>query len=236
MKNAQGNQEAKRMAGEAAVSWVQEGMTVGIGTGSTVAFFIAALGRRIREESLHMYGVPTSFMSRVACGEAGIICLDPSAVRSLDLTVDGADEIDPALNAIKGGGAAHTIEKIIASLAQRFVLIADASKLTPRLGSGFPLPVELMPQAWGLFCRCAEEAGLTYTLRQAVRKDGPVITDNGNFIVDVQILEHQDIQTVDRLLLAIPGVVDTGLFTGIATEAVVSDGERVWTLRRPDEA
>jgi ribose 5-phosphate isomerase A len=230
LKNASSNQELKKLAGIHAADLVQDGMLIGIGTGSTVAFFIKELGRRIRE-GLHIRGgVPTSCGTRLLCIEEGIPVIDSMQVNRLDLAIDGADEIDPCLNAIKGGGAAHTIEKIVASMSDEFILVADESKLSPALLTKFPLPVEVIPPALSLVKKRIELLGGKPVLRSGVRKDGPVITENGNFVLDINFdTRPSDLECLDAELKKIPGLLETGLFSGIAKKALISSKDGVET-------
>jgi ribose 5-phosphate isomerase A len=133
VKNSDTNKELKKMVGTAAAALITDGMVCGLGTGSTVAFLLAELGRRVREENLRITGVPTSFQSRILCREYGIPTLEIQDCFKLDLAIDGADEVDPGFNVIKGGGAAHTREKIVAVMAKKFVVIVDESKMVNRL-------------------------------------------------------------------------------------------------------
>ena len=224
MKAASHNASLKKMVGVAAADLVKDGMIVGIGTGSTVAFFIEELGRRVKD-GLSIYGVPTSYQSRLMCYQQGIPLQDVALVDRLDIAIDGADEIDYSLNAIKGGGAAHTIEKIIAAMADEFVLIADYSKMVERLAIATPIPVEVIPAALGLVMKKVRKTGAEPKLRTAVKKDGPVITDNGNFIVDLNFSDAPDIYKLDYALQIIPGIVETGLFIGMARKALIAGRE-----------
>jgi len=209
------------MVGVRAADFVKDGMVVGIGTGSTVAFFIEELGRRVKE-GLKILGVPTSYSSKMSCVEHGIPVTDCMLVDHIDIAIDGADEIDPCLNAIKGGGAAHTIEKIIASMADEFILIADESKLVAALCNEFPLPVEVIPAALSYAEKRIRQLGGIPSIRNAVRKDGPVISENGNFILDVKFEQAPaDLALLNTQLKSIPGVLETGLFLGIAKRALV---------------
>ncbi len=141
----------------------------------------------------------------------------------LDLTIDGADEIDPYLNAIKGGGAAHSVEKVIASMADEFVLIADESKLVDSLCTKFPLPVEVIPAALSYAEQQIRQLGGTPVLRSALRKDGPVVTENGNFVLDISFDNApKDLELLNNKLLNIPGLLETGLFLGIAKKALIA--------------
>lgn len=234
MKNSDTNKELKSLVGKAAADLIQDGMVCGIGTGSTVAFLIAELGRRVREEGLKITGVPTSFQSRLLCREQGIPTLDLQDCNCLDLAIDGADEVDGAFNAIKGGGAAHTREKLVAAMARQFVLIVDESKLVPRLGTGFAVPVELIPPAIGYVSEVIRKLGGEPQLRMGIRKDGPVVTDNGQFVIDARFGPAVDLREVDRVLHQTPGVIETGLFFDLACKVLVGKAEplQVQTLEK----
>jgi ribose 5-phosphate isomerase len=221
MKNSHENQELKKLVGVAAAGLVSAGMTCGIGTGSTVAFFIEELGRRTQKENLRITGVPTSFQSRLLCQKYTIPIRDPQDCSKLDLAVDGADEVDPELNLIKGGGAAQTREKVVAAMAEQFVVIVDESKLVPRLNHAFPVPVEIIPAALEFVSQKLKFLGGEPVLRMGVRKDGPVVTDNGQFILDVQFEAGADLRKIDRDLHLTPGVVETGLFFDMTAMVLV---------------
>lgn len=224
LKNRQSNSESKKFVGGAAAQLVQDGMIVGIGTGSTMAFAIEELARRVREEGLHITAVPTSFQSRMLCMKLGIPVRDMQDAASLDLAVDGADEVSPALDLIKGGGASLTREKIVAVMAKQFIVVVDESKLVPRLGETFAIPVEVLPSALAYAEKTVAGLGGTSTLRLGVAKDGPVITDNSQFVLDLRFPPTVDLRTVDQVLHRTPGVVETGLFFGIAQKALVGCG------------
>lgn len=221
MKSATDNQGLKQKVGIAAAKLVEDGMIVGIGTGSTIAFFIEELGKRVRE-GLSISGVATSYQSKLMCCQWGIPIIEASMVDRLDLAIDGADEIDGHLNVIKGGGAAQTIEKIIATMADEFIVIGDESKQVESLGIKFPIPVEVIPAALGLFNRLVKETGAEPKLRMAIKKDGPVISDNGNFIVDLYFKHPPDIHSLENILISIPGVLETGLFLNMVCKALIS--------------
>ncbi len=237
LKNKQSNPEAKRLAATAAARLVQAGMLAGIGTGSTVFFLIEELGRRVREEGLRITAVPTSFQSRLLCMKLGISVSDMQDVSSLDLAIDGADEVDPNLDLIKGGGAAQAREKIVVAMAQEFVVVVDESKLVERLGESFAIPVEILPSGLGLVEKTVAGLGGTSALRLGVAKDGPVITDNGQFILDLRFPPSVDLRMVDQVLHRTPGVIETGLFFGMAHKALVGCGSpgklTLRTLERP---
>lgn len=227
MKSVSSNLELKRLTGIKAADFIESGMTVGIGTGSTVAFFIEELGRRILQ-GLDIKAAATSYQSRILCRQNGIPLVDAMFLDRLDIAVDGADEIDPCLNAVKGGGAAHTMEKVIAAMADRFILIADESKLVLKLLSSFPLPVEVIPGAMSLAKTRIAALGGDANIRMAMRKDGPVISENGNFILDISFKSvPTDLKDLDSRLKNIPGLVETGLFLGMAKMAVIGCNNEV---------
>ncbi|HEY8464290.1 MAG TPA: ribose-5-phosphate isomerase RpiA [Bacillota bacterium] len=225
MKSSDTNKELKQLVGTAAAALVQDGMVCGIGTGSTVAFLIAELGRRVREEGLKITGVPTSFQSRLLCRQQGIPTLEIQDCAELDLAIDGADEVDNSFNAIKGGGAAHTREKLVAAMARQFVLIVDETKLVPALGTGFAVPVEIIPAALSYVQAIIKMLGGQPSLRLGIKKDGPVVTDNGQFVIDAQFKPGADLKEIDRRLHQTPGVIDTGLFFDLATKVLVGKAD-----------
>ena len=208
--------EAKRLAGEKAIDYVEDGMVVGVGTGSTVAYFIDALGR-IRDRIAG--AVSSSEQSTARLRALGIEVLDANAAGPLKLYVDGADECDPHKRLIKGGGAALTREKIIAEASETFVCIIDPAKQVPVLGR-FPLPVEVIPMARSLVAREL----LRMTGGQPVWREG-VTTDNGNWVLDLHNLSIVDPVGLERELNQIPGVVSVGLFARRPADVVIVGGE-----------
>ena len=208
--------EVKRLAGEKAIDYVEDGMIVGVGTGSTVAYFIDALGR-IRDRIAG--AVSSSEQSTARLKALGIEVLDANAAGPLKLYVDGADECDPHKRLIKGGGGALTREKIIAEASETFVCIIDPAKRVPVLGR-FPLPVEVVPMARSLAARRI----LALTGGQPVWRDG-VVTDNGNWILDVHNLSITDPVGMETELNQIPGVVSVGLFARRPADVVIVGGE-----------
>lgn len=203
----------KRAAGIAASRVVESGMIVGLGTGSTVAYTIRDLGRRIREEGLEIFGVVTSYQSEMLAIEAGVPLTTLAQQPQLDIAIDGADQVDSNLYAIKGGGAAHTREKIVSASAKRFLVVADESKVSTMLDKA--VPVEVLPFAKELVMKKIRELGGKPELRLAVKKDGPVITDNGNFIIDSSFGEISDPECLALQLSVIPGVVEHGIFSNV---------------------
>lgn len=224
---------AKKAVGEQVASMITSGMILGLGTGSTAALAIESLGRRVRNEGLKIQGVPTSFASERLARECGIPLSTLDQTPVLDLAFDGADEVDPTMIVIKGRGAAHTREKIVAAQAKRFVILVDESKMVEKLGTKMPLPVEIVPMAATPVMQILKDLGATPEIRMGLRKDGPVVTDQGLWVVDAMFDEITDPEHVNRVLLNTPGVVDHGLFIGMVTDVLIgkSDGT-VQTISR----
>ena len=224
---------AKKAAGEAAAAMAEDGQRVGLGTGSTTAYTIAALGRRVREEGLQIVGTPTSFAAERLARQHGIPLATLDELDALDIAFDGADEVSPSLDVIKGRGAAHTREKVVASLATRFVVLVDPSKLVEQLGTRMPVPIEVLPMATRPVMRALERLGARPVLRMGQRKDGPVVSDQGFWILDAHFDGIKDPVALDRALLALPGILDHGLFIGLATDILIGEPTgTVRTLRR----
>jgi ribose 5-phosphate isomerase A len=230
------NQDAaKQAAGRRAAGLVESGMRLGLGTGSTTAYALEAIGRRVREEGLDVRGVPTSFSAERLARTAGIplatfddLANDPANEQAneqapmLDLALDGADEVSPDLDLVKGRGAAHAREKVVAAQAERFVVLADPTKRVDRLGATKAVPVEVLPMAVAPVSRRLEELGAAPTLRTGEAKDGPVVTDQGLWILDARFdAGIDDPHAVDAALNACPGVLDHGLFLDLATRVLV---------------
>lgn len=208
-------EEAKRRAALEAVKHVRDGFVVGLGSGSTAAYAIEEIGRRIKEEGLRVLGVPTSHQSFLLAVKLGIPLTTLHEHPVIDLTIDGADQIDPKLNLIKGMGGALTREKIVAASSKRLIIVADERKLTDKLGRKQPVPVEVLPVAEPLVSRRIRELGGKAILRE-VGKGTPYITDNGNFILDVDFGVIEDPYELNKTLKMIPGLVETGLFLDMA--------------------
>ncbi|MBF9232115.1 ribose-5-phosphate isomerase RpiA [Microvirga alba] len=218
----------KRAAAERAAALVSDGMRLGLGTGSTAAYFVSAIGERVRG-GLKVVGVPTSEATREQAQREGIPLTTLDETPELDLTVDGADELDDGLRLIKGGGGAHLREKIVAAASRRMIVIADSSKRVATLGR-FPLPIEVVP--FGLkateiaIAKLLKGLGLSTDLRLRNGKDGtPFVTDSGNFILDAHLGRIEKPDVLAAGLNAIPGVVEHGLFLGLATGAILATGE-----------
>ena len=209
----------KQVAGRRAAEFVESGMRVGLGTGSTVFFTLERLAERV-SEGLRMVGVPTSIDTQSKAQAMGIPLTHLGAVEALDLTIDGADEIDGAFHMIKGGGGALLREKVVASITRREIIIVGAEKVVARLG-GFPLPVEVVPFARQVIERALQQRGAKVSLRMG--RDGAVyLTDNGNEILDCSFPGGiPDPAALESELDRLPGVVETGLFVGLADTLVV---------------
>ena len=216
----------KRLVAQAAVQRVESGMILGLGSGSTAALFIEELGRRWQAGDVTgIVGVPTSFQAAQLAQQYGIPQITLNEIDHIDLAIDGADEVDPAKNLIKGGGACHTREKLVDSRARTFVVVVDASKLSDTLGASFPLPVEVLPEAYRQVMTALQALGSTPELRMAVRKAGPVVTDQGNLVIDAKFDAITAPAELERTINAIPGVLENGLFVGMADEVLVGDIE-----------
>lgn len=223
MKTNGGSDAAKRRASESAAAAAGDGDVIGLGTGSTAAHAIRRLGERVGA-GLDICGVPTSFASRELAVEEGVPCLDLAEAvgpdgPGIDVAIDGADQVatgdgGPAGALIKGGGAAHAREKLVDAAADRLLVVVDPSKESPRLDR--PVPVEVLPAGRTAVAAAVRDAGGEPTLRRAERKDGPVVTDNGNLVLDCAFGAIGDPGSLATALSTTPGVVDHGLFVGLA--------------------
>ncbi|MBU6456922.1 MAG: ribose-5-phosphate isomerase RpiA [Bradyrhizobium sp.] len=227
--------ELKRQAAARAIEQVDNGMRLGLGTGSTAKHFVELLGERVRA-GLDVVGVPTSEVTRADALRCGIRLTTLDDIDRLDLVVDGADEIDPTLNAIKGGGGALLREKIVAAASDRMIVIADDSKWVATLGR-FPLPVEVIP--FGLaatqraMARAFAEGGVSGQMVVRKGKDGHVfVTDGGHWIVDAHLERITDAPRLAGLLNAIPGVVEHGLFIGLASTVILAGSQGIRVVER----
>jgi ribose 5-phosphate isomerase A len=211
----------KTAAGFRAADMVENDMVIGLGTGSTVFYMIERLSARIRD-GLRVSGIPTSYQTAIRAREYGIPLTTLDDCPVIDLAIDGADEVDPHLNLIKGRGAAHTREKCVAAAAFRFIVVVDEQKVVPRLSA--PVPVEVIPFAVRPVINQLREFGCLPKIREGVKKDGPVITDNGNFIIDCSFTEIPNPANLETAIARIPGVVESGLFCGFAEKTTVIVG------------
>ncbi|HRA97232.1 MAG: ribose-5-phosphate isomerase RpiA [Nitrospira sp.] len=210
--------EKKRAALKAA-EYVSNGMVVGLGTGTTSKHLIIALGERVRA-GLNIHAVPTSHDTAALARQSGIPLIDSDNAWMIDVAIDGADQVDPALNLVKGGGGALLKEKIVAAAAKRFIVMVDHTKLVPALGGSFPLPIEVVPFGWGSTARNIEQAsGGKAVLRE---RNGVVFqTEAGHVILDLHMPEINDPATLEIELNQIPGIVETGLFIGRTSILIV---------------
>jgi ribose 5-phosphate isomerase A len=218
----------KQLAAEASVALVEPGMVLGLGTGSTAVYAVRKLGERVRG-GLKVRGLPTSEATRRLAEAEGIPLVTFADVTTLDLTLDGADEFDPRLNLIKGGGGALFREKIVAAASRRLVIFADGSKRVLQLGR-FPLPVEVNPFGWQAAAARIEALGGRVKLRGGPEQ--PFVTDNQGYVLDCAFGAIADPAGLEQRLRAITGVTVTGLFVAMAELVIVANGERVETLRR----
>lgn len=214
---------AKRAAAEAACAYVEDGMTVGLGTGSTADFAVKHLGERVAK-GFRIRGVPTSHRTEELARKVGIPLATLDEVAAIDVTIDGADEVDPRLDLIKGLGGALLREKVVASITERQVIVADASKLVERLGTRSPLPVEVLPFGASVVARRLQARGLDWHLRV---KDGRTfVTDNGNHVLDVRFADGiADARKLEAELNTTPGVVENGLFLGMTWKVVIGESD-----------
>ncbi|UCE44340.1 MAG: ribose 5-phosphate isomerase A [Candidatus Bathyarchaeota archaeon] len=225
-------EEAKKRAATEAVKHVKDGFTLGLGSGSTAAYAIKAIGRRIQREKLKILGVPTSHQTQRLAEDSGIPLTTLKEHPELDLTLDGADQIDKELNLIKGMGGALTREKIVASATKEFVIVADQTKLADRLGKNQQLPIEVLPFALPTVMLKIQGIGGNPLLREMKDKTGPVLTDNGNFIVDADFGPIGSPEELNPQLISIPGVIETGLFIDMADVVYVGKPNGVGKLQR----
>lgn len=216
-------EESKRNAGYHAAGMVEDGMVVGLGTGSTVFFAMERLGERIAGEGLSIVGVPTSYQAAIRARRYGIALSSLDEHPVLDIAIDGADQVDPDLRLIKGRGAAHLREKCVCDAARKVVIVADQTKMVETLSA--PVPVEVLPFALESVFRRLAALGASPILREGVKKDGPVITDNGNFIVDCDFGMIVEPESLETAIAAIPGALECGLFTAYKEKIWVIVGE-----------
>jgi len=226
-------EEMKKAVAREALKFIEDEMVIGLGTGSTTAYFIRYLGKLIMEGELEdVYGVPTSHQARLLAIDSGVPVVSLDEVDAIDVAVDGADEVDPRMNLIKGRGGALTMEKIIEYRAGTFLVLVDEGKLVERLGQRMPVPIEVIPAAWRAIVEELEVFNATAELRMAEKKDGPVITDNGNFIIDARFHRIDDPLDLEIELNTIPGVVENGIFADIADVVLVGTPGGVRRMER----
>jgi ribose 5-phosphate isomerase A len=217
----------KKMAGEKAVEYVEDGMIIGLGTGSTVEYTLKKLGKLVKD-GLDIKGIPTSMHTKKIAKEYEIPLTTLEENPEIDLTIDGADEVDSNLNLIKGGGGALTKEKIVAYHSKREIIVVDDSKIVKALGIDFPLPIEVIKFGWSSTKKTIEEFGCSADLRKIVEES--YLTDNSNYILDCDFERIDDPEQLEKDLNCIPGVVENGLFIGLVDEIIVGSKQGVMTL------
>ena len=214
----------KQEVGRAAANLIQSNSIVGLGTGSTTAYAIQFIGERLKSgEIKDIVGVPTSFQAEVLSKQYGIPLTTLDAIDHIDIAIDGADEVDPLKNLIKGGGAAHTREKVVDYLANQFIVVIDSGKLVDKLGSVFAVPVEVIPMAVTPVMNAIAKLGGKPELRMGVKKAGPVVTDQGNLVVDVKFDDIPDPVNLEKTLNNIPGVLENGIFVNCADKVLIGE-------------
>lgn len=221
-------EELKKLAGEKAVEHIEDGMIVGLGTGSTAEYALRKLGKLVKN-GLKIKGIPTSIHTLRIAKEEKIPLTTLEENPEIDITIDGADEVDSGLNLIKGGGGALTREKIIAFNSKKVIIVIDDSKIVKALGIDFPLPVEVVKFGWTSTKKALEELGCNVELRQ-VMEDEPFITDNGNYILDCEFERITEPEQLEIDINNIPGVVENGLFIDLVDEVIVGGKQGILTL------
>lgn len=221
--NAAEQAASKRNAGYRAAGEVEDGMVVGLGTGSTVFFAMERLAERIEREGLAIDGVPTSYQAAIRARRYGIPLTSLDEHPELDIAIDGADQVDPALRLVKGRGAALLREKCVCDAARKIFIVVDPTKMVDTLNA--PVPVEVLPFALTPVSRRLASLGADPVLREGVKKDGPVVTDNGNFILDCDFKTITDPGRLEAEIASIPGALECGLFSAYAEKITVIVGE-----------
>jgi ribose 5-phosphate isomerase A len=234
-------EELKKLAGEKAVDYIENGMIVGLGSGSTVEYTLRKIGKKIREEGLDIKGIPTSLHTKRIANEEKIPLTTLKEHPEIDVTIDGADEVDSYLNLIKGGGGALTREKIIAFHSKKVIIVVDDSKIVKALGIDFDLPVEVVKFGWEATKKAletfgwqpakqtSEQVGCEVKLR-TIMGDEPFITDNGNYILDCEFQRINNPEELELEINSVPGVVENGLFIGLVDEVIVGGKQGIVTL------
>ncbi len=224
MKDVRSNLELKEDAAKRSLKYIKNFTSIGLGTGSTTAIAIRKLAEKIKRENLNIRVCTTSYQSFLIAKEEGLDVFPVEYFSELDLTIDGADEVDPEFRLIKGGGAAHTLEKIVHSMSKHFICIIDPSKLVQNLGEKFYVPIEVIPSSVNFVIKELKNLKpRDIKLRISDRKDGPVITDNGNFVIDVKF-ENFSPEDLELTLNYIPGIVENGIFAKVKPHVVIIGG------------
>ena len=225
-------EEAKKRVAREAVKHVEDGFVVGLGSGSTAAYVIQEIGRLMQQDGLRVLGVPSSSQAMILAVQAGVPLTTLDEHPILDLAIDGADEVDNKLDMIKGGGGALTREKIVASAAKQVLIVADETKLVKKLGTTFKVPVEVLPFALATATAAIKELSGKPLLREGKGKVGATVTDNGNYIVDVDFGAIDDSKELNQQLKLIPGVIESGLFIGIADTVYLGKRDGIIKLQK----
>ncbi|OKY78037.1 MAG: Ribose 5-phosphate isomerase RpiA [Candidatus Methanohalarchaeum thermophilum] len=225
-----GDELGKKKAAKSAISQIEDGMKVGLGTGSTVAEFVKLLSKEIKSRNLDIRAVCTSYQTKNLAIDNEIPIISYNETKSLDIGVDGADLVDENLNLLKGGGAAHLREKIMAKMTKKYSIIVDETKLCEKINE--PIPIEVIPSAKNLVEKNLEELGGKPILREAEKKDGPVITDNGNFVLDCSFenleKDKRDLEQLAKKIKETTGIVEHGLFIDLADEVHIGNKEKCY--------
>lgn len=217
----------KELVARHAAAMVKDGMLVGLGTGSTANYFIEELARRKQEEGLRITAAASSVVSTIKAQQLGLPLIGMEHLSRLDLYVDGADEVTPDSTLLKGRGYDLVREKLMARAADAFIVLVDQSKLTSRIGERYPIPVEVMPFAWQLVKRTLESLGAQGDLRPNSAKDGLAITSHGSLVLDMTFDANLQSQALDEMLNATPGVVEHGIFRGLANTVLIAANGQV---------
>lgn len=210
-----------------AANYVKNGMLVGLGTGSTANYFIEELARRQLEENLNVTTIASSTVSMIKAQSLGLNVIALNQVSEIDLYVDGADEITPDMTLLKGRGYDLVLEKLLAKAAKQFLVVADKSKLVERIGTNFAIPIEVMPMAWKTAKRSLEAVGGVGDLRQNVAKDGLTVTSHGSLVLDMSFDKSISESTLNQLINNTPGVVEHGIFCGLASGILIAENGNV---------
>lgn len=219
----------KQAVALAAVNYIEQDMIVGLGTGSTANYFIEALAER-QQQGLRVNTVASSHVSMIKAQSVGLKVLSLSQLSRIDIYVDGADEITPDHCLLKGRGYDLVMEKLLAKAAGQFIVVADKSKLVPRIGQNFPIPIEVMPFAWQAAKRSLEDAGGVGDLRPNVAKDGLCMTSHGSLVLDMRFDAALDAHALNALINNIPGVIEHGIFAKLASKVLIADQGKVEVL------